>query len=322
MNLHIFTLLFVAMSFLGCSNSKKAVQSDDHKSTIHVDCKQNSVPTNTFSGKVTDLQTNEGLAGTQVVLTHSETGASFGALADLEGNFTINDLPLGDYRLRVQNMSYQKIEMVVEMTEYSACVADIKLSLRIFQLEKPVIYLYPTQKQKIHVELNYAGTLTHTYPHYPENGWNVTADPSGTLWDENNQEYYALFWEGNASDPIIPNCGFIVPGNETASFLEEKLAYLGLSRREANEFIMHWLPRMENNAYNLIHFAGQQYEDQAELIITPQPETTIRIMMITQALEAKMDFPMQDLTTLKKTRKGFTVVEWGGIEMQSVIEKL
>jgi len=34
--------------------------------------------------------------------------------------------------------------------------------------------------------------------------------------------------------------------------------------------------------------------------------------MLTQALESKVDFPLQDISALKKTRKGFTVVEWGG----------
>lgn len=107
----------------------------------------------------------------------------------------------------------------------------------------------------------------------------------------------------------------MVAGSETATFLEEKLAYLGLNRREANEFIMFWLPKMENNTYNLIHFAGESYENQAELLITPQPETMIRVMMLTQTLDHKIDFPVQDLSQLKKTRKDFTVVEWGGSEV-------
>ncbi len=39
---------------------------------------------------------------------------------------------------------------------------------------KPVIYLYPEEKLEVTVKLDYAGTLTCTYPAY--NGeWNVTA---------------------------------------------------------------------------------------------------------------------------------------------------
>ena len=39
---------------------------------------------------------------------------------------------------------------------------------------KPVIYLYPEEELEVTVKLDYAGTLTCTYPAY--NGeWNVTA---------------------------------------------------------------------------------------------------------------------------------------------------
>jgi hypothetical protein len=81
---------------------------------------------------------------------------------------------------------------------------------------------------------------------------------------------------------------------------------------------MYWLPRLENNPFNLIHFASNAYEEQAELIITPKPETTIRVMMLTQALQSKIDFPVQDLSALKKSRKGFTAVEWGGSVIQVI----
>jgi hypothetical protein len=69
---------------------------------------------------------------------------------------------------------------------------------------------------------------------------------------------------------------------------------------------------MENNNHNFIHFASDEYEEQAKLKITPQPETIIRVMMLTKPLENKIEFPLQDLTPLKIERKGFTVVEWGG----------
>ena len=44
---------------------------------------------------------------------------------------------------------------------------------------KPVIYLYPEQETTVSVSLDYAGTLTATYPAY-EDGWRVTAEPDGT----------------------------------------------------------------------------------------------------------------------------------------------
>ena len=44
---------------------------------------------------------------------------------------------------------------------------------------KPVIYLYPEEAADVTVKLDYAGTLTTTYPAYGE-GWRVTAAPDGT----------------------------------------------------------------------------------------------------------------------------------------------
>jgi hypothetical protein len=35
-------------------------------------------------------------------------------------------------------------------------------------------------------------------------------------------------------------------------------------------------------------------------------------MMLTRPLKTKIDVPLQDLKPLQKTRKGFTLVEWGG----------
>jgi hypothetical protein len=45
-------------------------------------------------------------------------------------------------------------------------------------------------------------------------------------------------------------------------------------------------------------------------------------MMITQSLDNMINLPLQDLHTLIKTRKGFTLVEWGGSVIQTIIEKI
>lgn len=193
-----------------------------------------------------------------------------------------------------------------------------QLAESIYQMEyedgvaKPVIYLYPESNQTVHVSLDFEGTITHSYPSYPQGGWDVYATQNGTIYDVNKQEYYALFWEGEANRKFTYKNGFVIPGNETAKFLEQSLATLGLNRREANEFIMYWLPEMENNRYNLIHFSSQEYEQMADLKITPQPETIIRVMMVWSPLLEPIEIPQQDLDELGKKRSGFTVVEWGG----------
>jgi hypothetical protein len=120
---------------------------------------------------------------------------------------------------------------------------------------KPVLYLYPTQKINVSVKLNlHNQTLMHPYPAY-KNGWNVTAEPNGNIVNnETNRAHYCLFWETKGDDLIQKfEQGFVVEGAKTADFLEQKLALLGLTPKEANEFIIFWLPQMENNPYNLIY---------------------------------------------------------------------
>ena len=137
--------------------------------------------------------------------------------------------------------------------------------------EKPVIYLYPEEETEVTVTLDYDGTLTSTYPDYGD-GWTVTAQPDGTLTDpETGRTYYCLFWEGIIDRQFDLSTGFCVAGADTAAFLEDALAQLGLTEREANEFIIYWLPRMEGNPYNLISFQAEAYTDSAGLTIAPAP---------------------------------------------------
>jgi hypothetical protein len=269
------------------------------------------------SGNVIDDINGEIIPFSTVILS-AENKMNSGAITDMNGNFKIDKLQAGKYILKVSGSGFNSDEYVFLIKPNTAYQIQIKLQSTPIYLEKPVIYLYPTDKTEISVQLDYDGELIHSYPHYPKDGWKMIAEPNGTLWDEKGQEYYALFWEGKPNSALFPKDGFVIPGPQTASFLEEKLAELGLNRREANEFIMYWLPRMENNPYNLIHFAGDDYEKLAVLNIVPKPETMIRVMMLTQALDHKITFPLQDLTPLKKTRKGYTAVEWGG----SVIERI
>ena len=175
---------------------------------------------------------------------------------------------------------------------------------------KPVIYLYPEEETDVHVELDFNGRLTHTYPKYSENGWDVTAQPDGTLTDKDGYEYSYLFWDGISNKSYDMSKGFVVKGEDTASFLREKLSYMGLTPREYNEFIVYWMPQMENNKYNLITFQQEEYTENAKLNITPEPDSMLRVFMTYKALDEYADVPEQDLPTFE--RKGFSVVEWGG----------
>ena len=176
---------------------------------------------------------------------------------------------------------------------------------------KPVIYLYPEKETVVSVRLDYNGKLTCTYPAYRD-GWQVTAQPDGTLTDADGKHYRYLYWEGLSGVDYDFTKGFCIAGKDTAAFLEDALAQLGLTREEANEFIIYWLPLMQGNPYNVIAFQRDIYEAQAALQIEPQPDTLIRVFMAWMPADKWVDIPPQALSA--PTRDGFTVVEWGGTQ--------
>ncbi len=177
---------------------------------------------------------------------------------------------------------------------------------------KPVIYLYPEREQEVQVQLDYNGELTCTYPAY-NGGWKVTARPDGTLIDAAGQTYSYLYWEGETAGEYDFSQGFCVAGKDTAAFLENALARQGLNRKEANEFIVYWLPLMEKNSYNLIAFQGERYTENARLTVAPEPDTVLRVFMAWKPLETPVEIEPQPLAAPQ--RNGFTLVEWGGTKV-------
>ena len=178
---------------------------------------------------------------------------------------------------------------------------------------KPVIYLYPEKETDVDVYLTLDGGLTCTYPAYND-GWHVSASPDGTLTDSRGQTYNYLYWEGETYAEYGFSEGFCVKGEDTAKFLEDALSALGLNRREANEFIVYWLPLMQENPYNIISFQTDVYTDAAKLEIFPKPDTLIRVFMAYKASDSYVEIPEQVL--IAPERVGFTAVEWGGTEVE------
>ena len=151
---------------------------------------------------------------------------------------------------------------------------------------KPVIYLYPENETELEVRFSNPEKLTTTYPKYSDS-WKVVASPNG-----------------------------IVSGEDSASFLEEKLAQIGLNEREAEEFIIYWLPKLESSKYNYIHFElTDEIDNYMPLELSTKPDTKIRVIMSFKALDAPIDVEEQDLGDTP-SRAGFTLVEWGGHEIK------
>lgn len=183
---------------------------------------------------------------------------------------------------------------------------------------KPVIYLYPEQETKVNVQLTFNGTLTSTYPTLQPEGWTVTAQPDGTLTDEEGRSYRYLFWEGVADVDWKQDSGFLVKAEDAREFLEQSLTQLGLNELEQNDFITYWLPKLEKNGESFVTFAAEQYTDNAILTVTPQPDSVLRVQMLISKVDdsnraAFQKLPEQELPRFE--REGFVLVEWGGTDL-------
>jgi len=211
-------------------------------------------------------------------------------------------------------VEFSTIERPIDTSQFVRIVADkIQPSIK---CAKPIIYLYPESATECTVKLELInGELTCTYPEYKD-GWNgFVAHPDGTLVFPDGKEYYALYWEGTQSESWDFSRGFSVKGEDTAEFLEWALSAQGLTAREANEFIVYWLPLMQDNEYNVISFQTDRYTDNSLLDIKPSPDTLIRVFMAYYPSSTEIEIEPQSFSTPE--RNGFTVVEWGG----SCVEK-
>ena len=190
------------------------------------------------------------------------------------------------------------------------------------EAEKPVIYIYPENETDVEVRLKLNdGEMLCTYPDPVTDGdeyvWNMHALPGGTLYDADGTEYSYLFWEASAYAEPDFSQGFCVKGGDTAEFLRTTLAEIGLTPEEYNEFIVYWLPRMQDNEYNLISFQTDNYNESCPLeVIAADGETAdvLRVMMAWQAADEYVEIEPQSFEGFE--RNGFSVVEWGGEEVK------
>ena len=218
---------------------------------------------------------------------------------------------------------------------YSWCYCDEKeydsSGRQIYTTDKPILYLYPEAETEVSVRLGRPEILTVTYPKY-QGAWRVLARPDGSLVDlGSGRDLYALYWENQrAAEQYQPQAGFVVRGEDAATFLEEKLAILGLNAREAEEFIVYWLPKLEKNAYNFVYFAtAEEIEREMPIEVEgAEVNTEIRVRMVYQGFESEAELldgfrgildengqiPEEKLTPAP-TREGFVLVEWGGTEL-------
>ncbi len=205
---------------------------------------------------------------------------------------------------------------------------------------KPVVYLYPKTPTEVRVSLEKPTQFTADIPTY-NNGWDVLANPDGSLKDLQpqytnclaintqafgseyagdackNNNYPYLYWAGKVSN-IYPNIntGWVVAKSDLQSFISEKLSEIGLNKNEISDMTSYWVPELSaknSPYYRISFFQNKEMNVFAPMNVSPNPDTAIRVFLDWSPLENN-NLNIQPETLNHIDRKGFTVVEWGGLK--------
>jgi len=259
----------------------------------------------------------EALVGVKVYLQKQNLAIVDGVHTDENGRYEICIPQEGNFVLRVRFAGYESQDVALKLIKGKRLVFNDEIVLQEAQirLEKPLIYLYPQEKINVRVEVDVDGGIVHSYPKYKE-AWEVEARPDGTLYDAKGRSYYGLYWEADIYKDFSITSGNVVAKKELILFLETSLATLGLNEREANEFIMYWLPKLAAKDYALIHFSTEEYAEKFPLKVEPKADQEIRVMMYFKGLDEEIDFVKQELQKVEREKNAFVLVEWGGCALK------
>lgn len=229
------------------------------------------------------------------------------------------------FLLTVKHYEIMIDSLHIEPQHHIIIQLNFRSSIQNIYVKKPVIYLYPEKETNIDVKLNSTGDLFFTYPEYND-GWTVKADSEGNI-THNDESFNYLFWESEQEFDqsfVDRNQGFHVSQDELVSFLESSLTKFGFTSKERADFITYWIPNMKDatNLYIYLLF-NEACDEFATLDISPEPDQIARFYMLWE--DAGTDYDKdgivpQEIPTFN--RDGFTVLEWGGAEIEAKDETI
>jgi hypothetical protein len=287
--------------------------------SVIADIKDKSIP----DGEVI-IEGNIKMFSSAMPLSHVRVGTNSNeTLSDSLGNFSLAAMA-DDTVFYCYRSGWSEIyELNPAFKNQHRITIDAYLSQERQMVKKPVIYLYNDEELKVDVKVKPKGDFTFTYPKY-ENGWSVSVNPTGGMLDlKSNQEFPYLFWEAETEGLFFDFTekqmeGWVIKTDSCIAFLEHQLSALGLNETEQTDFITFWAPILSRSDYAVVQFLlddAYQYRI-AEMEITPSPDAMRRVYL----LMAPLDRPFIGINTVPQTfspfnRTGFTVLEWGGTEL-------
>ena len=106
--------------------------------------------------------------------------------------------------------------------------------------------------------------------------------------------------------------GWIVAKGDLEGWFSANLPLLRLNEKEKAQFMEYWLERLSESAYYELKLLSSEFlAEHATLIITPQPDTLIRVIFTFKPLDELKAMEAPVIETPE--REGFVVLEWGGI---------
>lgn len=188
---------------------------------------------------------------------------------------------------------------------------------------KPAIYLYPPKKIALHVQVKPEGAITKSIPLHGTTGWDVIAEPNGSLLSKTDHQPLSLgylYYEAALDAVKVPqDQGWIRTREELPAFFNTVLLELGLNTQEQHDFLDYWIPKLQEGNTWFITLIDRKELDRVEPIeFSTNPDNFIRVRFYFEKLD---DMNINEFSSIAKyeipntkyDRQGFTAVDWGGM---------
>ncbi len=220
---------------------------------------------------------------------------------DSEGRYLFSNVPSGDYHIDFNNVGSDfTFSASVNSEGYKDFCYREEIVVR-----APNVYLYPETTSQISLSVSFpqGGEVILSEPEYNQ-GWNVTAEPTGMIDDT----VPFLFYEARMDGPFTFQEGWVIDQNDLSNELVSLLEARGFAGREIDDFLQFWIPVLEDAApYFAVY--PQDVESLIEHHVSPQPESVRRELWYICSLQAPLQ--IKEPAPVSFERNGFTLTEWG-----------
>ncbi len=210
-------------------------------------------------------------------------------------------------------------------------------------VRKPAIYLYPETPTIVNIKLADSILIDTNIPRHVKNkGWKVLAQSNGLLndyqveytnCDDFNDDNFGLeyakkacltnnypyiYWDGLQLSKSIPTSkrGWIIKKSDIQDFLSEKLESLKFNQKERYDFLKYWGSTLTNSSaksYFIYFIQNEAVDKYLPMKVSPRPDSSNRLYMVAKEFKTEIALKVKPQKLKPIKRKGFTIIEWGGI---------